>query len=194
MEFVYKKPAYYAGVINNSLGLRTLAKFDTGAAVSIIGLERFGRELQEQSFLNFFLNYARDKRIDKKVYTAANGLEIETYPCVIDKISLDGAEIFKFRFGLVLAQKSNRFLLEYDFISCCAFEHTIGGSIVIRTFSQTKYAASAPSAERVDLTAVLQEYNRGLPVGILSKYADPKKRYLEEGAFERAMVEKHCND
>ena len=29
-----------------------------------------------------------------------------------------------------------------------------------------------------------------LPVGILSKYADPKKRLLEEGAFERAMVEK----
>lgn len=32
-----------------------------------------------------------------------------------------------------------------------------------------------------------------LPVGILSKYADPEKRYLEEGAFERAMVEKHGN-
>ena len=32
-----------------------------------------------------------------------------------------------------------------------------------------------------------------LPVGILSKYQDPKKRILEEGAFERAMVEKHGN-
>ena len=113
-----------------------IANLDSGAAVSIIGLERFGRELQEQSFLDFFLKYVQDKHIDKKVYTAANGLEIETYPCVIDKISLDGAEIFKFRFGLVLAQKSNRFLLGDDFISCCAFEHTIGGSIMISTFSQ----------------------------------------------------------
>lgn len=32
-----------------------------------------------------------------------------------------------------------------------------------------------------------------IPVGMLSKYADPKKRLLEEGAFERAMVEKHGN-
>ncbi len=28
-----------------------------------------------------------------------------------------------------------------------------------------------------------------LPVGILSQYANPEKRHLEEGAFERAMVE-----
>lgn len=32
-----------------------------------------------------------------------------------------------------------------------------------------------------------------LPIGILSNYADPEKRFLEEGAFERAMVEKHGN-
>lgn len=32
-----------------------------------------------------------------------------------------------------------------------------------------------------------------LPVGILSKYAVPEKRFLEEGAFERAMAEKHGN-
>lgn len=32
-----------------------------------------------------------------------------------------------------------------------------------------------------------------LPVGILSKYADSDKRFFEEGAFERAMVEKHGN-
>ncbi len=32
-----------------------------------------------------------------------------------------------------------------------------------------------------------------LPIGILSKYGDPEKRLLEEGAFERAMAEKHGN-
>ena len=32
-----------------------------------------------------------------------------------------------------------------------------------------------------------------LPIGILSRYADPEKRLLEEGAFERAMVEKHVD-
>ena len=33
-----------------------------------------------------------------------------------------------------------------------------------------------------------------LPVGILSQYASSEKRLLEEGAFERAMVDKHGND
>jgi len=32
-----------------------------------------------------------------------------------------------------------------------------------------------------------------LPVGILASYANPQLRQLEEGAFERAMVEKHGN-
>lgn len=33
-----------------------------------------------------------------------------------------------------------------------------------------------------------------LPVGILSKYADPAKRDMEKEAFERAMVGKYGND
>lgn len=41
MEFVYKKPAYYAGVINNSLGLRTLAKFDTCVIDEVIVIPVF---------------------------------------------------------------------------------------------------------------------------------------------------------
>ena len=32
-----------------------------------------------------------------------------------------------------------------------------------------------------------------LPIGMLSQYASPEKRENEEGAFERAMVEKHGN-
>lgn len=32
-----------------------------------------------------------------------------------------------------------------------------------------------------------------LPIGILSEYADPAKRELEKGSFERSIVEKHSN-
>ena len=32
-----------------------------------------------------------------------------------------------------------------------------------------------------------------LPVGVSAAYANPELRQLEEGAFERAMVEKHGN-
>ncbi|MBD5452066.1 MAG: hypothetical protein HDR25_05450 [Lachnospiraceae bacterium] len=160
IEFVYKKPAYYAGVINNSLGLRTLAKFDSGAAISIIGLERFGRELQDKLFIDFFMKYTKDKGIDKKVYTAANEQAIETYPCMIDKISLDGTDITNFRFGLVLTQKSNRFLLGDDFISCCEFAHKIGGSISINNFSQSRYEASVSNTKLANLTAILSNYKK----------------------------------
>lgn len=160
IEFVYKKPAYYAGVINNSFGLRTLAKFDSGAAISIIGLERFGRELQDKLFLDFFDKYIKDNGIDKKVYTAANGQEIETYPCTIDKISLDGTDIINFRFGLVLTQKSNRFLLGDDFISCCEFQHMIGGSILVNDFSQSRYEAYTSKTKLADLTAIFSNYKK----------------------------------
>lgn len=160
IEFAYKKPAYYAGVINNSLGLRTLAKFDSGAAISIIGLERFGRELQDKLFVDFFINYTKDNSIDKKVYTAANEQEIETYPCMIDKISLNGTDIINFRFGLVLTQKSNRFLLGDDFISCCEFQHMIGGPILINNFSQSRYESSVSNTKLANLTVILSDYKK----------------------------------
>lgn len=47
---------------------------------------------------------------------------------------------------------------------------------------------------KVELEAVEEGHAMTeLPVGLLSKYADSEKRLLEEGAFERAMVEKHGN-
>ncbi len=50
------------------------------------------------------------------------------------------------------------------------------------------------SKQNVIVTFMDDEYTPDdLPIGILSKYASPEKRFLEEGAFERAMVEKHGN-
>lgn len=158
IEFRYTKHAYYAGVINNFLGLRTLAKFDSGAAVSIIGIERFGIEFQEQQFLDFFTRYARNNGIVKRVYSVANGQEIETYPCVMDRLSLDGTDIRNFRFGFVISRKSNRFLLGDDFISCCDFNHAIGSSINICKFSHSRYAESAESARSAYINQVVDMY------------------------------------
>lgn len=159
IEFRYKKPAYYVGVINNLFGLRTLAKFDSGAAISIIGLERFGIELQNKMFLDFFVKYALDNGINKEIYTAANEQKIEVYPCVIDDISLDGEIVLNFRFGLVSEQKSNRFLLGDDFVSCCDFRHSIGSSIVVDNFSQSRYDMNmTDNTKRVNLNIVLSEF------------------------------------
>lgn len=54
---------------------------------------------------------------------------------------------------------------------------------------------SAPKRKQKVIVTFMDDEDiyEDLPVGILSKYADPKKRILEEGAFERAMVEKHGN-
>lgn len=53
----------------------------------------------------------------------------------------------------------------------------------------------APKAKQKVVVTFLDEDGTfdELPVGILSKYADTDKRLMEEGAFERAMVEKHGN-
>lgn len=158
IEFRYTKHAYYAGVINNSLGLRTLAKFDSGAAISIIGIERFGIAFQEQQFIDFFIQYVQDKGIDKRIYSVANGQEIETYPCIMDKISIDGTDIQNFQFGLVISQKSNRFLMGDDFISCCDFNHGIGGSIYISKFSYSKYAKSAENTKFAHINHIIDRY------------------------------------
>lgn len=160
IEFRYTKPAYYAGVINNYFGLRTLAKFDSGAAISIIGIERFGIAYQERHFIEFFIKYMQDNDISKRIYSVANGQEIETYPCIMDKIYLDGTDIYNFRFGFVTSKRSNRFLIGDDFISCCDFSHAIGGSINIRNFSHSKYAGSVESTRSADLNQIVDMYKR----------------------------------
>ncbi|MBD5459496.1 MAG: hypothetical protein HDR26_00910 [Lachnospiraceae bacterium] len=54
--------------------------------------------------------------------------------------------------------------------------------------------AAPKTKQRVIVTFIDDEdVSDDLPVGILSKYADPAKKLLEEGAFERAMVKKHGN-
>lgn len=53
----------------------------------------------------------------------------------------------------------------------------------------------APRKKQKVIVTFIEEEDtfEDLPVGVLAKYADPKKRLLEKGAFERAMVEKHGN-
>jgi hypothetical protein len=53
----------------------------------------------------------------------------------------------------------------------------------------------APKTKQKVIVTFIEEEDmfNDLPIGILSDYADPQKRILEEGAFERAMVEKHGN-
>lgn len=54
--------------------------------------------------------------------------------------------------------------------------------------------AAPPKKQKVIVTFIDEkDVFDDLPVGILSKYANPKKRILEERAFERAMVEKYGN-
>ena len=54
--------------------------------------------------------------------------------------------------------------------------------------------AAPKTKQRVIVTFIDEEDTfDDFPVGILSKYTNPEKQILEEGAFERAMVEKHGN-
>lgn len=61
--------------------------------------------------------------------------------------------------------------------------------------NMVKLLEEAPKAkQKVIVTFIEDETDfEDLPVGILSKYADSNKRNLEEGAFERAMVDKYGN-
>lgn len=51
----------------------------------------------------------------------------------------------------------------------------------------------APKKKQKVIVTFIEDENtfEDLPIGILSRYADSKKRLSEKGAFERAMMEKH---
>lgn len=53
----------------------------------------------------------------------------------------------------------------------------------------------APKSKQKVIVTFIEEDGASdeLPISILSEYSDSRKRALEEGAFERAMVEKHGN-
>lgn len=150
---------YYTGAINNSMGVRTLAKFDSGASVSIIGLARFGTKINNERFIEEFLKYTKRHKINSEKYTVANGQSIITYPCIIDSISLDGIIISNFMFRIILDKEANRFLIGDDFISCCKFTHEIGGAIEISEFSQSRYDIKHNKV-MVDLKEVLRGYTQ----------------------------------
>lgn len=61
--------------------------------------------------------------------------------------------------------------------------------------STVQLLEAAPKKKQKVIVTFIDEEDafEELPVGILAKYADSEKRLLEEGAFERAMVEKHGN-
>lgn len=58
-----------------------------------------------------------------------------------------------------------------------------------------QFAGPVPKRKQVVLVKFFDESAKEdcLPVGILSKYANPKLREKEASAFEEAMVEKHGN-
>ena len=53
----------------------------------------------------------------------------------------------------------------------------------------------APEKKQKVIVTFTEDENtfEDLPIGILSRYADPKKRLIEKGAFGRAIMEKHGN-
>ncbi len=157
IKFSYGKATYYAGAINNSLGLRTLAKFDSGASVSIIGLARFDKRINNIRFMEEFVKYAQKHKVVKEEYTVANGQTIATYPCIMNSISVDGTIINNFMFRIILDGKVNKFLIGDDFISCCKFDHEIGGAIEISEFSQSRYDIKH-NKEMINLKEVFKQF------------------------------------
>lgn len=155
IKFSYGKATYYAGAINNRLGLRTLAKFDSGASVSIIGLARFDNRINNIRFIEEFEKYAQRHKVVEEEYTVANGEKIATYPCIMNLISVDGTVISNFMFRIILDGKANKFLIGDDFISCCKFNHEIGGAIEISEFSQSRYNLKH-NKEMINLEEILK--------------------------------------
>lgn len=139
INFRYIKHAYYTPFYDAVANFSKVAKLDTGAALSVLGAASVCSKIDVLLFCDKVKQRAAELQVEQKYLTAANGSQFEIIPCRLQNVYLDRTLIQEFKFGLYLNPNSNTFLLGDDFLSCCEFNHTIGGPIQITDFSVDRY-------------------------------------------------------
>ena len=137
-------------------------QFDTGAAVSLIGLNTIcdDDEKKKDILRKLILREVSHKGIDPhrgnpKTVTRQ---ELVVYPCKMDGVSIMGTHPITLFFHVYLGDV-NTALLGYDYIDACAFRHAIGGDIDISAVADHVGRTYYPGRV-LDFSSVLKEYYR----------------------------------
>lgn len=110
-------------------GIDRLFQFDTGASVSLIGLDTVCESPESQNrLLKILEEEIKEQDIQKDAVSAqtVTNEEVTVYPCVCRGIRIQGTAPIDFYFHIYLG-KIRLPLIGFDYIDDCMFHHNING-------------------------------------------------------------------
>ncbi len=116
-------------------------KFDTGAANTVISIEKISGDLTDEQ-LKKIKDYITSRGICPKEFKSASGHPFYAYPAYMTNIVI-GSHLFNTFFYYIIVDRlhDNRklALLGDDFIDCCGFSREPHGNIIINKFDFSTY-------------------------------------------------------
>lgn len=159
------KSAYFVYVLNlREEGSDLLFHFDTGASVSLIGLNTICEDDEERTEIlkQIIENEIAEKGVKKysESLKTATKEEIEVYPCKCDEVTLLGGNPATFYFHIYLGTV-NLPLLGFDYIDDCSFHHSIQGNVHISAVSESA-GKRFYTGNVIDFNSVMKKYREQL--------------------------------
>lgn len=136
-------------------------QFDSGASMSLIGLNTVCDDENEQAILGEIVR----EEIKRKAVRSHPGKpetvtreHIEVFPCRMDGVSISGTNPITFYFHIFLG-KIGMPLLGFDYIDGCSCQHSIGGEFIISAVENDVGKKYYPK-DIIDFNDVLKELSK----------------------------------
>ena len=157
------RKSYYVRVKNFRRDTEELFfQFDTGAALSLIGLNTIcDKSIEDQNILrNIILKEINENGIEAHQDSPKTVTEEEVivYPCRLDGVSIMGTTAVCLYFYIFLGNV-NMPLLGYDYVDDCCYRHSIGGNIEVMAIADNVGRKHYPQ-KIINFNKVLDEYYR----------------------------------
>ncbi len=119
-------------------------KFDTGAANTVISVEKISGDLTDEQ-LKKIKDYITSQNIHSKEFKSASGHTFNAYPSYMTDITI-GSHLFNRFFYYIVIDRlfddRKLALLGDDFIDCCGFSREPHGNIIIDKFDFSAYRSN----------------------------------------------------
>ncbi len=138
--------------------------FDTGAAVSLIGLNCLFPE-DEHRKITLLESIVKDELSSQQVvprpdpYKTANNQNVTTFPCVSHGVSIEGAKAIDFYYDFSFDDVSLP-LLGTTFSEDCAYHHTIGGMLTVTGIKENPGLSIYQGINVLDFDIVIKQFEK----------------------------------
>lgn len=136
---IHHLESYYACIVSGISESGDIAKFDTGAAHTMITPNiLYNRVLSAEEMCNLKSNLEERHSDVSLELESASGHKTKCYLFRLRNIIISGVELKEFYFFLA-PQENSKFLIGDDFISKTTFRHEINSDIIISEFDHDGY-------------------------------------------------------